>query len=163
MKPVDKAQLFAALRERIGRNLETVRGSQESTSQGATHEEARPEHAKDTRAVEASYLARGLAERVQTLESDIALLDSLALESFEEGDAIAVMAIVGLENEAGENSAVVIAPAGAGEKVEVDGLTVRVVTPTSPLGRGLMSRRVEDEFEVALPAGRQSFTIIWIQ
>jgi transcription elongation factor GreB len=36
------------------------------------------------------------------------------------------------------------------------------ISMDSPLGRALLGRRVDDEFEVELPAGRQSFTVVAI-
>jgi transcription elongation factor GreB len=36
------------------------------------------------------------------------------------------------------------------------------ISMDSPLGRALLGRRVDDEFEIELPAGRQSFTVVAI-
>ena len=69
-----KQRAFAAVRERLIEELHAVARSQESTQAGAIHEETRAEDAKDTRAIEAQYLARGLAERAETLGDEIALL-----------------------------------------------------------------------------------------
>ena len=63
----DKRRLVAGLRARIEEDLATVERRRADTAAGATHEENRAEHAKDTRATEDSYLARGLAERVAAL------------------------------------------------------------------------------------------------
>jgi transcription elongation factor GreB len=37
------------------------------------------------------------------------------------------------------------------------------ISMDSPLGRALLGRRVDDEFEVALPGGRQRFTVLAIE
>ena len=65
---LDKAALLTALRAQIAADLDALIASQKRAHEGATHEEARPESDKDTRATEASYVARGLAERVSSLE-----------------------------------------------------------------------------------------------
>ena len=36
------------------------------------------------------------------------------------------------------------------------------ISMDSPLGRALLGKRVDDEFEIELPAGRQSFTVVAI-
>ena len=64
MKRPDKNELIEALRARVTAELRTLRESQRAAQEGATHEETRQEDPKDTRAIEAQYVSRGLAERV---------------------------------------------------------------------------------------------------
>ena len=45
-------------------SMSALTASQKTVQSGAIHEETRQEDPKDTRAIEATYLARGLAERV---------------------------------------------------------------------------------------------------
>lgn len=54
-----KQDLIAALE----RTLELLERAHADAAEGATHEEAKPEDDKDTRALEQSYLARGQAQR----------------------------------------------------------------------------------------------------
>ena len=63
MKPALKAELLALL----GAHLETLERAHRAACEGATHEEAKPENDKDTRALEQSYLARGQAARIDEL------------------------------------------------------------------------------------------------
>ena len=65
--PFDKASLLAALVTKVQTDLKALERRQRDTQEAATHEENRAEHAKDTRATEQSYLARGLADRVEDL------------------------------------------------------------------------------------------------
>src|SRR3984957_19944196 len=60
-KPTLKAELLALLTA----DLETLERAHRATREGATHEEAKPENDKDTRALEQSYLARGQAARLE--------------------------------------------------------------------------------------------------
>ena len=71
MAKLDKARVLDALRLRTRQSLERLIASQQATQAGATHEETQPENDKDTRAIEATYLARGLAERVESLENGV--------------------------------------------------------------------------------------------
>jgi transcription elongation GreA/GreB family factor len=163
MDAIDKQLVLEALQARLSANLSGLVASQRATQSGATHEETRQEHPKETRAIEATYLARGLAERVESLEKDMTLLESLALRSFGPNDAIGLTALVGFENEEGEPQVAFLVPCAGGEVLEVGGRSIRCLTPGSPLGRALVERQVDDEIEIALPSGRHTLTISWIR
>ena len=159
----DKRRVLDVLRARMAENLEDMARSQRAAQEGATHSEARPEHAKDTRAIEGTYLARGLAERFESLTQAVAQLDGLVLEDFDEHDSVGVGALLGLEDTAGAEQIAFVVPAAGGEDLDVDGHRVRTVTPTSPLGMALVGHQVDDEVEVSLPGGRQTLCIAWIR
>jgi len=155
-----KHRAFAAVRERLSEELCAVARSQESTQAGAIHEETRAEDAKDTRAIEAQYLARGLAERAETLAAELALLEAFAPPPPGGSGAIGLGALVTVENEEGEATRYLIAPAGGGQKLELDGHTLNVITPRSPLARQLIGRGVDDALRVERPRGSFDATIV---
>ena len=68
-------------------------------------------------------------------------------------------ALVELTNSDGNKSIYFLAPVGAGEKLALDGTTVRVLTPDSPLGEALMGNTLDDDVELKLP-GRTMETVI---
>ena len=84
----DKEALRTDLLNKIREDLATLTSMQKDASEGATHSESRAENAKDTRATEQSYLARGLAERVEELRLAEARLAQLSLRKFEPSDTI---------------------------------------------------------------------------
>ncbi|HEY2513874.1 MAG TPA: GreA/GreB family elongation factor, partial [Polyangiaceae bacterium] len=124
---------------------------------GATHEEAKPENDKDTRALEQSYLARGEALRVDELKQALADVQSMRLRDFQEGDAAALGALVSLEDEAGTTLSW-LAPHGGGTRLA--GGAVQVVTPKSPLGRALLGKCAGDECEVVLAGRTRTLTVV---
>jgi transcription elongation GreA/GreB family factor len=154
-RAVAKAALKSELIARLSETLEVARAAHASALEGATHAEARPENDKDTRGLEQSYLARGQALRVAELEAAVADVMSLALRTFGAGDPIAMSALVAVEEE-GDERLMFLAPSGGGS-VLASG--VQVVTPTSPLGRALLGKRVDDEVEVKLP-GRSRVLLV---
>lgn len=156
----DKAALLAALRERLAAALSALTASQKLVQDGAVHPEAKQEHPKDTRAIEAGYLARGLAERAEQLRDDLVAVERLRLP--EPGSAAAVGSLVRIEAESGEETLVLLAPAGAGERLTVGGCSVLVLTPRSPLGAALVSRREGDAIDVALPGGRLRADVVLV-
>ncbi|MCP4006019.1 MAG: GreA/GreB family elongation factor [bacterium] len=162
MKTIDKTRVLEALRKRIADALDGLTDSQKTTAAGATHEETRAEDPKDTRAVEASYLARGLARRVEALEAEAARLASMTLASFEPDDAVAMTALIEIEDQLSGPSIVFLIPAGAGETLDVDGTMIRPVTPGSPMGRALLGKCAGDDIELELPAGTRHLSISWV-
>ena len=154
-----KSDILAALQQRIALDLEAITTSQQRTQEGATHEEARPESDKDTRATESSYLARGLAKRVSELRTALSKLATFPMRSFDSDDAIAVSALVVVEEDDAEHR-YFVAPAGGGISLVVDDLPITVVTPASPLGRALIGQRADDEIDLATQRHRRELTIV---
>jgi len=160
----DKATLLAELLDRIRDDLATLIRTQEETRAAATHDENRAEHAKDTRATEQSYLARGLAERVEDLRRSETLLAELELRSFDTDDPIETSAIVRIGDEQTEmNQIWFLVPAGAGIKLSFHGASIQTITPAAPLGRALMGLHVGDEGRFQTPRGERHFEILSVR
>jgi hypothetical protein len=160
---LDKNEAFRALRELVADDLARAAEAQRETQRGATHEEAKPENDKDTRALEATYLARGLAERVATLENAVGALAGLKLRSFGADTPIALGAIVTLASEQGPLARYFIVPAAGGLKLTVGSDTLTTVTTDAPLGRALLGAYEGDEVSVQTPQGPKSLEIEHVQ
>lgn len=164
MSPVDKSQLLALLVERLTEELGKVKGRAQREAEGATHEEARAESDKDMRATEASYVARGLAERAVRLEQALVQLSRLTLLDCRRAGTIQASALVEVEHE-GQRSLYFLVPAGGGEHLTLAGAAggaqrIQTLTPTSPLGRALLGLAVGDEAEVESPQGPRTYEIL---
>jgi transcription elongation GreA/GreB family factor len=139
-----KASLMSALEAALA----TARAAHESAIEGATHAESRPENDKDTRGLEQSYLARGIAQRVADLEAAVVAVAKLPVARVNVGG---IGALVTLD----DGRRFLIATHGGGLVVD----EVTVVTPTSPIGRALIGRRVDDECEVAIGGKARTMTV----
>jgi hypothetical protein len=157
-----KQTAFDLLRKKTEMELRKLMTSQTAAQEGATHEETRQEDPKDTRAIEAQYLARGLAERVESMRGDVALLAGLKLKEFGPDDAIGVTAMVGIEGAQDAKAIFLLVPCAGGETLEVDGRTIKTLTPISPLGQALIGCYVDDDVTLELPGRRMDATIRWI-
>jgi transcription elongation GreA/GreB family factor len=126
-----------------------------------THEESRAENDKDTRAIEASYLARGQAARVDELRDAVTHFE--ALQPIVQGPEEPVRAGSLLELE-DESSRILcwLSVASATFEVDVDGRSIRVVSTRSPIGRALLGRLVEDDVEFPTPKGTRAFSIVGV-
>lgn len=151
-KPTRKAlkeELLAALEQ----TLATLEAAHADAREGATHEQAKPENDKDTRALEQSYLARGQAQRIEALRAGLAALGTMSL-------AAGAVGRVGALIEAEEDGAEVcffLAPEGGGTRLAGG---VQVVTPASPLGRALLGKRAGDEVELKLAGKTRLLSVL---
>lgn len=155
---IDKRALVAKLREEIARTVSVLTRAAHDAREAATHEEAKPENDKDTRAVEAAYLAGAQAERARELERAAAALAALDLKRFGPDDAISAGALAQLDQGDAEHW-YFLAPQGGGLRAVVDGVEVQVITPQSPLGRELLGKSVGDVVEVRVAGKLRSYEI----
>jgi transcription elongation GreA/GreB family factor len=138
-----KDKLRAELQAAIEKALEAAHVAHSSAVEGATHSEAKAENDKDTRGLEQSYIARGQAMRIAELEAAASDVAAMKLRVFGEDDAIAMSALV-LVEDAGKQQRYFVAPGGGGT-VLAGG--VQVITPASPIGGALLGKRVDDVVE----------------
>ena len=157
--PRSKQALKDELVAKVAADLDTLERAQKAAAEGATHEEAKPENDKDTRALEATYLARGLAERVVALEHAAAALASLKLRSFGSDAPVALSAIVTLAPEQGPAAHYFVVPAAGGLKLTVGAQLVTTITLDAPLGRALLGAYQGDEITVQSPQGSRVLEI----
>ncbi len=152
----DKADLKRELASLLTRDLDKLEGAYRATREGATHEEAKPENDKDTRALEQSYLARGQAARIEELRTTIAGVTGLPVRDFDARPA-ALGALVTVDED-GVESTLLLAPGGGGARLA--GGTVQVVTPPSPLGRALLGKQAGEEAEVVVAGKTRTMQVV---
>ncbi|MEM8956036.1 MAG: transcription elongation factor GreAB [Verrucomicrobiota bacterium] len=142
-----KGDVFKAVLAALREELERKQRAGEAAYEGATDEEARSESKYDTRGLESSYLAAGMAQQLEDLAEDVHVLGGYSLPRYESGDAIGLGALVevGL---GGEPTLFFLLPCGGGVEVEVAGRAVTVVTTSSPIGGQLMGRKAGERFAV---------------
>lgn len=150
-----KRRLVAELLERLRADHAALARAQQATVAGATSEEAKAEHSKDTRALEQTYLARGQAQRVEALHEGLSRVAALPLRAFADDERIAVGALVEIEEE-GAASVLLLVPFGGGIRLSGG---EQVVTPLSPLGRALLGKTAGDAGEVAVAGRTRAFTV----
>lgn len=156
---LDKSQILSALRAQLAAELARSKARAVDAAEGATHEENRAEGDKDMRSTEASYVARGHAERTHQLEQALVQLGAMELREFAAGAMIATSALLELEYR-GRRLHYFLVPAAGGERLTFAGVDVHTITPTSPLGAALLGLGEGDEAEVSSPQGVRSYEIV---
>ncbi|HYO93613.1 MAG TPA: hypothetical protein VER33_03830 [Polyangiaceae bacterium] len=144
----------------LAADLQTIERAHQTTHRGATHEEAKPENDKDTRALEQSYLARGQAQRVIELRRALLEVDAMELAPLESNAAVVQGALVHVDDEQ-QSQWLFLAPHGGGSLLAQG--RVRVVTPQSPLGRALLGKRAGEECAVRIAERQRQMSLLEIR
>lgn len=147
LRGLSKQHVRDALRDALTLSLQQMASFAEDARQGAVHEEARSEGDKDMRATEQSYVARGQAMRTQQLANELARLEATPCRVFELGTPISAGALVHVQVDQ-QSRVLFFVAQGGGRELDVDGVRITVVTPSSPVGQQLFGREVGDQFEV---------------
>jgi transcription elongation GreA/GreB family factor len=141
---VKKAALRDAILQQLRQELARQASAAEMARDEAISEESRAENKWDTHSQEAAYLAEGQARIATEIAESIELYGTMPLPEFTSIDAIAFGAIVELESGDGRRSWYFLGPRAGGLELEIDGRSILVLTPLSPLGRQLIGKRVGD-------------------
>jgi len=153
---MDKSALRTAILAQLETDLNLQLQAALNSRDEATHEESQAENKYDMHAQEAAYLAEGQARLVNEIRESINLYVSLPLPEFTDSEVISVGAVVVMNDPKGTSTHVFIGPRAGGMELIVDSQSYLVITPSSPLGRQLLGKRVGDK--VTLP-GRGSSVV----
>ncbi|MFO0664134.1 MAG: GreA/GreB family elongation factor [Polyangiaceae bacterium] len=153
-----KREIVAALRENASLEIKEMTRIAREAAEAASHEENKPENDKDMRSTEASYIARGQAERARSLEHGLLVLSNMPLRVFEPDEAIQASALVQLSL-GGTSTLLFLVSGGGGVRVNVRGIDIQSVLTTSPMGSALLGLSEGDEPEVRTPQGLKTYEI----
>jgi transcription elongation GreA/GreB family factor len=137
---MQKSAVRDAIVAQLQRELDLQSRAAHDSREEATSEESKSEGKYDMRSQEAAYLAEGQARLAVELVESLTLFHALDLSPLPPGAPAAVGAIIVLEAR-GRQSRYFLGPRNGGLDINIDGTTVTVVTPTSPLGRQLIGQR----------------------
>lgn len=156
------AKLEAQLREVAQTAHEASAAAAEEARNGATAKERR----SDTRlALEYGNLARGQDQRARRAFGELAALESFRPGPLSRGSRVEVGAVVEIEDEEGEGRTFFLAPVGAGMTLTGPGGDgfLSVVTPTSPIGKAVLGKKVGDVIDVTVGGEVSEWTVTWIE
>ena len=159
---MNKQEIIEQIIAVLEAELEGYARSARSAHAEATDEQSKAENKYDTRGLEASYLARGQSRQAAEAAQAMEQYQSLAVREFGSGEAIGLGAVVELEAK-GERAVYFIGPRAGGTEVVVEGQTVLVITPHSPLGQQLAGKKQDDRFQFKTGPVVQTFRVaaVW--
>jgi len=159
---MNKQTVIQLVIEQIVRDLHGLVSSAKATHEEATHEQNKPENKYDTRALEASYLARGQSRQLIELEKAKQEFESLDSVDWPPKTPVEIGALLTLKNGSAED-VYLLGPRAGGIEVVCAGTPVTVITPQSPIGQLLMGKVAGES--ITLPQGREQrrFKILRVQ
>lgn len=142
-KPAVLSQLLSVLNAELAALTRAAQGA----FAAATDPDSKAENKYDTRTLEASYVARGQAQRVAELQEAVRAFAALSGNALESGAAITLGALVSLETP-GEVAHYFLGPFAGGTEIVHEGAEIVIITPASALGQKLIGRRAGDTIPV---------------
>jgi hypothetical protein len=141
---MNKTALLRIVITELENDLIRQRQANQQASAGATDGEARAETKWDTCGLESSYLARGHALQFKALVADLENLKTFMIPLYD-GLPIGTGALVEVKLDK-EKLLFFLLPCAGGTEVQMDGQSVTVITPSSPVGAALMDKKQDDKF-----------------
>jgi transcription elongation GreA/GreB family factor len=138
---VNKKDVLAQIITVLKLELAALTKAAHESFSAATDPDSKAENKYDTRSLEASYVARGQAQRVADLQEAVRAFESMPSTPFPEGSTITLGSLIGLEGPDGHFH-YLLGPAAGGTEITVNSIEVTVITPGSPLGQKLIGERV---------------------
>lgn len=146
-----KSDVLTAILARLEIELEALLRGAKASFAAATDPDSKAENKYDTRTLEASYVARGQAQRVTELQSALHAFGALQAGGSATAGPVRLGSLVGLEL-GGSVDCYFIGPAEGGVEITVEGREVMVITAASPLGARLMGKAVGEKMQ--MPSGQ---------
>lgn len=141
------------------KELDALLRSAKSAHQAATHEESRAEDRHDTFAIEASYLAAGQAERVKDLRRTLQELNHYLQSNIQSPTSADLGVLIALETD-GKKTYSLMLKTGGGTQTQVEGITVTLLSPSSPLGDHVIGLVKGDSFIVENKQGNREHLVV---
>jgi len=153
---MNKTDVVTAFRATLAEELATVERVAAMARDEVSSAESKQEGKYDTRATEASYLARGQAWRVAELRRLKAWFDVFDPDR-SRSETIGPGSLVQLDGS--RPGWIFVAPVG-GPQTTIAGESVRLISPRAPLGSAMADCEAGDCFEVKSPRGTVDYEVL---
>ena len=144
----EKSSLRKLIIKALKEDLDTASKAANTAKETATSKETVAENKYDTFGLEASYLAHGQSIRANELATAIEHYENLPFKQFGEHDNIDITALVTLETDSNYIKYFFLGPEAGGLKLHWEGKEIMVITPSTPLGRQLLGKQLDDTIEL---------------
>ena len=150
-------KLEKVLLEKIEKAKEVYQSSYEYTTKGDVKSDGK----YDTRGTEAGYLAGAQKKRVEELKNDLNQLRAIPVETFPSSRSVAVGSLIELKCEFDKKTShYFISPSLGGETLEIEGISIQVISQNSPISIASFGLDQDDSFELETPRGVKIYTIV---
>lgn len=143
---VTKPAILDLIIAALSAELDTLTRAAKDAFAAATDPDSKAENKYDTRTLEASYVARGQAQRVNEVQESLHSFRAMA-GRVTASETVEIGSLVVLATPAG-HATYFVGPSAGGTEVQHEGTEVMVITPSSPLGQKLMDQRPGAKLEL---------------
>ncbi len=137
-----KCHALDALETVLKSKWQTAHDAFEASKAGATSGEVKQESKYDTRGLEASYLAHGLANAVTEYEAALADLNTCRLAPMT--STISIGSLIHCTTKTGHPVYFLLSKSGGGIEAPFQESDVTIITPTAPLAKALLGKSSGD-------------------
>ncbi|MFT2111345.1 GreA/GreB family elongation factor [Marinomonas sp. 2405UD68-3] len=143
-----KERVLECIKWCLDERMEMARKAALQAYEQATSQETIAENKYDTFGLEASYLAHGQSQRVIECENDVSVFSKEMAVYKENHSLIRVGSLVALLNQDDETIHFFISPVAGGTNLVCDGVSIMLLSMTSPMGNSLLGKEEGDEIEL---------------
>lgn len=140
---MNKPALLASIHTVLSDELDVLTRGARTSFAAATDPDSRAENKYDTRTLEASYVARGQAQRVAELQEAVHQFQVLS-GRLPSGPVVQLGSVVKFQ----DGQVYFMGPAAGGTEVMYEEQEILIITPASPLGHKLMGKREGETVEL---------------
>lgn len=154
-----KSKIVNNLKQQLQEKLDQAKLNYQSSKSLTTSEDMKSDGKYDTRAIEAGYLASAQKQRLDELEQDLQLLDSI---EFHDTKDISIGSLVEMEFNKTKQWYFVSSISG-GPLLKIDDQVILIISAFSPLGNAMIGLSKDDEFELQTPKGIREYNVLNIR
>lgn len=156
---LDKTKIIKLIICKLTEQYNNAVAATQQAHDTATHVENVAENKYDTLGLEAGYLAFGQSQRVAENAANLEAWNDMKTSTLSSQDPIKIGALITLLDEHDRKLVLFLGPANGGIKIQEHKQEITVVTTGAPLGKALIGKYEDDEFELRLGDKTKQFSV----
>lgn len=144
---MEKAAVIDQFTTTLRAELQSLTRAAHEAFAAATDPGSKAENKYDTRTLEASYVARGQAQRVAELQEAVLAFEGLSKLPMEPGRPVTIGSLLTLDTPEGAMHCL-LGPCAGGTEIVHEGEEVFIITPASSMGQKVIGRRLGESFSL---------------
>lgn len=154
-----KKRIVDTLINKVKEDIKQAEAASDSASEYVKEGDIKSDGKYDTRGIEAGYLAGAQQRRVEELKLELQLLEEIPVRDFSKNEEVSIGALVDIKFN-GQVRKYFVAPTAGGTMINIDGVTILVISTFSPIGDAVFGTKVGEEFELETPQETRVYEVM---
>ena len=154
-----KKRIIDTLINKVKEDIKQAEAASDSASEYVKEGDIKSDGKYDTRGIEAGYLAGAQQRRVEELKLELQLLEEIPVRDFSKNEEVSIGALVDIKFN-GQVRKYFVAPTAGGTMINIDGVTILVISTFSPIGDAVFGTKVGEEFELETPQETRVYEVM---